>query len=199
MTLVLRFIFLGSCSYYYAADTGLYYLQSRYYDPAIGRFINADTFISTGTGLLGNNMFAYCNNNPANSSDPTGMCPMCMADEDSDQVKTNTNDECSGGGSGGGGGTRGGRHSNSGQGATSNNFGLDRPVSPVRVKDSALKNVDVHSFKQEFVGNQGSKWDIYKDTSNNSSVWLADKAQSVWIQTGYLLAELLVNFLKGWK
>ena len=38
-------------------ETGLYYLQSRYYDPEVGRFINADSFASTGQGLLGNNMF----------------------------------------------------------------------------------------------------------------------------------------------
>ena len=58
--------------YYYDSESGFYYLQSRYYDPAIGRFINADTFASTGQGILGNNMFAYCNNNPANCLDPGG-------------------------------------------------------------------------------------------------------------------------------
>ena len=58
--------------YIYDAETGFYYLQSRYYDPAIGRFINADAFASTGQGILGNNMFAYCNNNPVNCSDPSG-------------------------------------------------------------------------------------------------------------------------------
>lgn len=55
-----------------SAETGLYYLQSRYYDPAIGRFINADSLVSTGQGVLGNNMFAYCGNNPANRADPSG-------------------------------------------------------------------------------------------------------------------------------
>jgi len=58
--------------YVYDQETGLYYLQSRYYDPEIGRFINADAFTSTGQGLLGNNMFAYCNNNPATYKDPSG-------------------------------------------------------------------------------------------------------------------------------
>ena len=38
----------------------------------MGRFINADAFTTTGQGLLGNNMFAYCNNNPVCNSDPTG-------------------------------------------------------------------------------------------------------------------------------
>jgi RHS repeat-associated protein len=58
--------------YGYDQETGLYYLQSRYYDPEIGRFINADALVSTGQSLLGNNMFAYCNNNPVRYSDPTG-------------------------------------------------------------------------------------------------------------------------------
>ena len=59
--------------YYYDNDTGLYYLQSRYYDPAIGRFINADTYTTTDAdGILSSNMFAYCENNPVNRSDPNG-------------------------------------------------------------------------------------------------------------------------------
>ena len=59
--------------YYYDSETGFYYLQSRYYDPAIGRFINADSYASTdATGLLSTNMFAYCENDPVNRSDPSG-------------------------------------------------------------------------------------------------------------------------------
>ena len=59
--------------YIYDRDTGLYYLQSRYYDPAIGRFINADTYTTTDAdGLLSTNMFAYCENNPISRFDPTG-------------------------------------------------------------------------------------------------------------------------------
>ena len=59
--------------YYYDSETGFYYLQSRYYDPEIGRFINADSYASTdATGLLSTNMFAYCENDPVNRSDPTG-------------------------------------------------------------------------------------------------------------------------------
>ena len=40
----------------------------------MGRFINADAFTTTGQGLLGNNMFAYCNNNPIIYIDPEGAC-----------------------------------------------------------------------------------------------------------------------------
>ena len=59
--------------YYYDSETGFYYLQSRYYDPAIGRFINADSYASTdAAGLLSTNMFAYCENDPINRSDPSG-------------------------------------------------------------------------------------------------------------------------------
>jgi len=58
--------------YVYDTESKLYYLQSRYYDPAIGRFINADTFATTGQGLLGNNMFAYCQNNPVIYYDSEG-------------------------------------------------------------------------------------------------------------------------------
>ena len=59
--------------YYYDSETGFYYLQSRYYDPEIGRFINADSYASTDiVGLLSTNMFSYCENNPVNRSDPSG-------------------------------------------------------------------------------------------------------------------------------
>ena len=58
--------------YYYDAETGFYYLQSRYYDPAIARFINADSYASTGQGFIGYNMFAYCRNNPASRIDLSG-------------------------------------------------------------------------------------------------------------------------------
>ena len=59
--------------YYYDAESGLYYLQTRYYDPATGRFINADGYTSTGQGLLGNDMYAYCGYEPVNRTDPTGL------------------------------------------------------------------------------------------------------------------------------
>ena len=48
--------------YYYDADLGLYYLNSRYYDSNTGRFINADGQLNGA--LIGYNQFAYCENNP---------------------------------------------------------------------------------------------------------------------------------------
>ncbi len=62
--------------YVYDTETGLYYLQSRYYDPTTCRFINADGLVSTGQGILGYNMFAYCNNNPINMTDLYGNWPL---------------------------------------------------------------------------------------------------------------------------
>ena len=59
--------------YYYDSETGFYYLQSRYYDPANRRFINADTYSSTDPGdAIGCNMFAYCGNNPVMRNDYSG-------------------------------------------------------------------------------------------------------------------------------
>ena len=60
--------------YYYDSDTGLYYHNSRYYDPVMCRFVNADGYASTGQGITGNNMYAYCGNNPINMIDTEGTC-----------------------------------------------------------------------------------------------------------------------------
>ena len=61
--------------YYYDAETGFYYVSSRYYDPVIGRFINADDinilFVDQGN-LLQYNLYTYCWNNPVNMLDITG-------------------------------------------------------------------------------------------------------------------------------
>jgi len=61
--------------YYKDWATGLYYLQSRYYCPALRRFISADVFMDTGVGILGTNVYVYCNNDPVNLWDPTGYTP----------------------------------------------------------------------------------------------------------------------------
>ena len=59
--------------YYYDSETKLYYLQSRYYNAEVGRFLNADGYLTTGQGVLSYNMFAYCGNNPVNHIDETGL------------------------------------------------------------------------------------------------------------------------------
>ena len=59
--------------YYYDTETRLYYLKSRYYDPAVKRFINGDKLLCT-TEQLGFNLYAYCYNNPVINIDPSGKC-----------------------------------------------------------------------------------------------------------------------------
>ena len=58
--------------YVYDEETGFYYLQSRYYNPEVGRFISSDVLLSTGQGVLGHNAYAYCGNNPVCRSDASG-------------------------------------------------------------------------------------------------------------------------------
>ena len=60
--------------YVYDQETGLYYLQSRYYNPAICRFISADSISYLGADgtITSYNLFVYCGNNPVMGYDPTG-------------------------------------------------------------------------------------------------------------------------------
>ena len=50
--------------YYYDAETGLYYLGSRHYDPVLGRFLNADEQVGANQDILAYNLYAYCSNDP---------------------------------------------------------------------------------------------------------------------------------------
>ena len=61
-------------SYVYDQETGLYYLQSRYYNPELCRFISADSISYLGADgtPVSYNLFAYCGNNPVNNVDPSG-------------------------------------------------------------------------------------------------------------------------------
>ena len=65
--------------YVYDQETGFYYLQSRYYDPVTARFVNTDMYVSTGQRIVGNNMFAYCNNAPVSSFDHTGKATVTIS------------------------------------------------------------------------------------------------------------------------
>ena len=67
--------------YVFDQEYGFYYLQSRYYDSELGRFINSDVFASTGQGILGNNMYSYCGGNPVIRRDNSGeYYALCKAD-----------------------------------------------------------------------------------------------------------------------
>ena len=57
--------------YYYDTETGVYYLNSRYYNPEFGRFISADSVIDNRSATS-QNLFAYCENNPINREDSNG-------------------------------------------------------------------------------------------------------------------------------
>ena len=57
--------------YYYDSETGLYYLQSRYYDPDTGRMLNSDTVLGEIGSILMSS-YSYCNNNPTNRVDYNG-------------------------------------------------------------------------------------------------------------------------------
>lgn len=59
-------------SYYYDNETGYYYLNSRYYNPEWGRFINADGIIGTSNNIIAYNVYSYANNNPINYFDSDG-------------------------------------------------------------------------------------------------------------------------------
>ena len=71
-----------------------------------------------------------------------------------------------------------------------------KPNSPVKVNQNALKKIDVHAFKKEFVKNNVSRWDVFKDTANSSVLWLGDKAQKVWHETGMYMDDLINIFPK---
>ena len=86
--------------YYYDGETELYYLQSRYYDPELGRFINEDSLISSDQSVLGNNLFAYCLNNPVSRNDNRGTTSVEIYDSNGNGLPDD--EEFSGSGGNGG-------------------------------------------------------------------------------------------------
>ena len=58
--------------YFYEIETNTYFLKSRYYNPELCRFISADGLINANQDILGNNLYAYCSNNPVNFYDDDG-------------------------------------------------------------------------------------------------------------------------------
>ncbi|MBQ9978367.1 MAG: RHS repeat-associated core domain-containing protein [Clostridia bacterium] len=106
--------------YYFDNDLQMYYLMTRYYDPVIGRFINADSieYLEPNT-INGLNLYAYCYNNPIMFIDPTGtdISYECNLDEGYDPE-----DELMKSGGGGGGGNAGNAASGSYSGSASGGY-----------------------------------------------------------------------------
>ena len=65
-------------NYMYDEETAFYYLQSRYYNPEIGRFINADGLLGQVGNIQTHNMYAYCANNPVMYVDISGEFPILL-------------------------------------------------------------------------------------------------------------------------
>ena len=84
--------------YVYDQECNLYYLQSRYYDPSIGRYLNHDVLFDYNVGIRGYNLFAYCGNSPVFRLDPNGRASI-GAEEDGDPTN-DTVSEKEGGGTG---------------------------------------------------------------------------------------------------
>ncbi len=61
--------------YRYDSEIQMYYLNSRFYNPFIGRFISSDGLLGEQGNVLGHNMYAYCQNNPVMYSDISGYAP----------------------------------------------------------------------------------------------------------------------------
>lgn len=85
-------------SYIYDQECNLYYLQSRYYDSKVGRYLNHDVLFDYNVGIRGYNLFAYCGNSPVFRLDPNGRASI-GAEEDGDPTN-DTVSEKEGGGTG---------------------------------------------------------------------------------------------------
>ena len=70
-----------------------------------------------------------------------------------------------------------------------------KPTSPQKLSKSEIKKFDAELYKEGYVGNKGSRFDIFKDTANNNKIWLGDKSQKIWIETYEHLSDL---FRGGW-
>ncbi|NID17236.1 RHS repeat domain-containing protein [Luteibacter yeojuensis] len=68
----------GYTGHIYDLDSGLVYMQARYYDPDIGRFMSVDPLSSELANLLNVDDYAYASDNPVVNWDPTGLCPISV-------------------------------------------------------------------------------------------------------------------------
>ena len=72
--------------YVFDEETGLYYLWSRYYSSESCRFLNADSSVSTNIGIIGTNVFSYCDNSPVTLNDSMGKRPVIGIDPNSETI-----------------------------------------------------------------------------------------------------------------
>ncbi len=82
---------------FYDAETGLYYLRARYYDPYIGRFISEDSYWGEDINPLSLNLYTYCYNDPIKYIDPTGHIVSAWDEKhltkaEQDKIQKYTND-----------------------------------------------------------------------------------------------------------
>ena len=75
------------------------------------------------------------------------------------------------------------------------NLNCGKPSSPKKLTKNEIKKFDAEAYKKLYVGNKGSRFDIYKDTANADAIWLGDKSQKLWIETFETLSDL---FGGGW-
>ena len=67
--------------YQHDEENGLYYLNARFYDPEIARFIQEDTYRGNTADPLSLNLYTYCVNNPMKYYDPTGHASQPIGDD----------------------------------------------------------------------------------------------------------------------
>ena len=140
--------------YVYDTETQLYFLNSRYYNPDFGRFLNADIYVSTGQGILGENMFAYCRNNPVNRIDVSGTYDEEIADGEADTPIDDEGPSNTGGGSsktGGGAGTQNSKATFSSSGSH------EKVIEDAKKAAKEPKNQKPGSYRIKF--NSGKEYD----------------------------------------
>ncbi len=159
--------------YYYDSELGFYYLNSRYYDSAVGRFINADTLVSTGQGILGYNMFAYCNNEPVFQKDSQGTEPESVENKDDNDLL----DELVGKPSGGGSVKIKGINSN--KGGTINHKRPTVIEAPESSNPTQMKKADAVDAWDDYLGNQQTNYNPYKGVNDPNRIFSSDGTRSI--------------------
>ena len=169
--------------YYYDSELGLYYLNARYYDPSIGRFINADVYVSTGQGLLGYNVFAYCRNEPVFRKDAYGTEDVSVTNFDDDNNPLNDLGKSPSGGSSGGAG-KGINSPAKGSRVNISNTSLNhsRPTvikTPETKLPTQMKTTDAVDAWDKYLGNKQTNYNPYKGVTDPDRIFSADGTRSI--------------------